>query len=133
MLQGGCHCRAVRYEAAAPRLPSLCWCADCRGTSGAPGVAWFTVDVTAFRITAGEPTRYRSSPTGERTFCPRCGTQLSFRDDATPGELDVSTCSLDDPSAVPPAEHLWVRSKPAWAPLGDALPRYPTNRKRSPE
>ena len=53
MLTGGCHCGAVRYEVRGPVFaPNLCHCDICRGTTGAPCVAWFSVHPTAFVIAA---------------------------------------------------------------------------------
>lgn len=124
LLAGGCHCRAVRYAIEAePYDATLCHCTDCRGTSGAPAVAWFSVRRSGFRWLQGSPTRYRSSAAATRTFCPACGAQLTFEQDGS-GEVGVTTCSLDDPDAVPPADHTYVRSRPAWAEDLQQLPAH---------
>ena len=90
-------------------------------------VAWFTVRPDAFEFTAGEPRRFDSSPGAERSFCPRCGTPLTFRHTDL-DEVDVTTCSLDDPGAVPPADHTRFARHVGWAVPGDTLPRYPGKR-----
>ena len=41
MLEGGCHCGAIRYGFGARRsMHALCHCSDCRRHAGAPMVGW---------------------------------------------------------------------------------------------
>jgi hypothetical protein len=125
MLTGGCYCGAVRYEASgAPFNPTNCHCSICRRTTGAPFVAWFSAPRGAFRIVRGSPVAFRSTPTATRTFCGRCGTQLTFAADDAPEEIDITTASLDDPNAMPPKNHIWTASRLGWIRLGDGLPEY---------
>lgn len=129
MANGGCFCGFLRYQAAGtPFHETSCHCSICRRTTGAPFVAWFTVARSEFRWTSGEPTRFRSSANGTRTFCPRCGTQITFEADDAPAEIDVTTCSLDAPHAVPPRDHTRTSSRLAWVRLADRLPEYPEGR-----
>lgn len=129
MLKGGCYCGAVRYEAAgAPFNETSCHCTICRRTTGAPFVAWFSVRREDFRLVAGTPTRFNSTAKASRSFCGRCGTQLTFESRDTPDEIDISTASLDQPDAVPPLDHIWTRSKLSWVRLADGLPEYPESR-----
>lgn len=124
-LEGGCLCGAIRYAAhGTPWHATICHCETCRRAGAAPAVAWFTVERAAVRITRGEPKRYRSSAQGTRSFCGDCGTQLFFENADLPREIDVSTCSLDDPARVPPQDHTYLRSRIDWQVIGDALPRY---------
>jgi len=105
MLKGGCFCGHVRYEAGGkPFHATICHCSMCRRVAGAPMVAWFSVPRAEFRIVAGTPTRFASSERAERTFCPRCGTPLTFEGRAHPNEVDITIASLDAPEAVPPAD-----------------------------
>ena len=128
-LRGGCSCGAVRYEAdGEPFHLTLCHCTDCRRAAGAPAVAWFSVRADALRWTQGAPATYRSSPDVERGFCGRCGTPLSYRNDGYPDEIDVTTCSLDDPEGLPPQDHTFASRRLDWLQLADGLPRYPRTR-----
>ncbi|WP_040788329.1 GFA family protein [Massilia niastensis] len=128
-LQGGCYCGAVRYEAQGrPFNSTLCHCSDCRKLAGAPAVAWFSVRRDALRWTGREPVRFRSSGHVERSFCPACGSTLTFHDDHWPDEIDIATASLDDPEQVPPADHTYVRSRLGWMKMCDGLPEYPATR-----
>src|SRR5262245_43321451 len=128
MLQGQCFCGFVRYRTdGAPFDATNCHCSICRRTSGAPFVAWFSVPIEQFKFIAGEPARFASSAHVERTFCPRCGTPLTFHSQRTPNEIDITTCSLADPEQVPPRDHTRVSAKLSWIKL-DALPSYPEGR-----
>jgi len=122
---GGCACGAVRYEArGTPFHRTLCHCADCRRAAGAPAVAWFSVRADELAFVQGAPVRHRSSPPVERSFCGRCGTQLSYRNDAYPDEIDVTTCSLDDPETLAPADHTFAARRLHWLRVADGLPAY---------
>ena len=88
-------------------------------------VAWFSVPRQGYRVTAGEAARYASSPGAVRTFCPRCGTPLTFEAEAHPDEIDVTTASLDDPEALPPRDHTRTATRLSWVRLADGLPQYP--------
>lgn len=130
MLTGGCYCKAIRYRISGSIThPTNCHCDICRGTTGAPCVAWFSVASENIELISGTPTRFRSSSHATRSFCPTCGTQISFVDDATPAETDITIGSLDDPNAVAPLDHTFASGKLAWLKLGDGLPRY--RRRRS--
>jgi hypothetical protein len=123
--EGGCFCGQVRYEATGtPAHETHCHCAICRGTTGAATVAWFSIPRSQFRFTGGEPTRFQSSRRGTRTFCGRCGTQITFESTEFPHIMDITICSLDNPEGITPKDHTWVSSKLSWVRLDDDLPCY---------
>jgi hypothetical protein len=125
MLTGQCYCGAIQYEiSGALSSKTICHCSMCRGTTGAPCVAWFTVPAAGFRLLQGTPNQFRSSSHATRTFCGVCGTQLTFADDATPEELDVTTCSLVDAARIAPDYHIYMDSAMPWMSPGDRLSRY---------
>ena len=125
MLTGGCHCGQIRYRAdAATSNETSCHCSICRLTTGAPFVAWFSVPRKAFQFTQGSPKRYSSSVQGRRSFCPNCGTQLTFEHVDFADEIDVTTCSLDDPERVPPKDHIHTSTRLSWVKLADRLPAF---------
>jgi len=133
LLTGGCFCGEVRYAVDATMAADacVCHCENCRRTTGAPMVAWFSVKPDAFRITAGAPVRFASSATGERQFCGRCGAQLTFQDRQL-DEIDVTTASLDDPSAVAPRDQIWVDSRLEWMAGLHTLPELPRGHRAGP-
>jgi hypothetical protein len=126
MLTGGCFCGRIRYEVVgSPFNETNCHCSMCRRSAGAPFVAWFSVRRSEFRVVFGTPTLFNSSDTARRSFCPHCGTQLTFENRELPDEIDITTCSLDDPERVPPKDHTRTSSKLSWISLSDGLPEHP--------
>ena len=126
MLRGHCQCGQLRYEVdAAPTQETACHCSICRRSSGAPFVAWFTVPLASFHFVQGEPSRFQSSAHGTRSFCPNCGTPITFQSTRHPQEIDVNTCSLDDPAHVPPRDHIYTSTRLPWVRLSDGLPSFP--------
>jgi hypothetical protein len=128
-MRGGCFCGRIRYEVTGkPFHETSCHCSMCRRTTGAPFVAWFSVRPSELHFLMGEPARFRSSARATRSFCGHCGTQLTFQSDDWPDEIDVTTCSLDDPEAVPPRDHTRASSRLRWIRLCDGLAEYPETR-----
>ena len=82
------------------------------------------IPVTGFRVLAGTPGRFASSPGVIRTFCDRCGTSLTLHSEAFPDEIYVSLCALDDPEGLAPEVHIWTSHRLGWLETADALPRY---------
>jgi hypothetical protein len=129
MLKGGCYCGKIRYEATGlPFHETICHCSICRRTSGAPFVAWFSVRTAEFRFVFGSPKQFRSTPEGMRSFCGDCGTPLTFQRVDCMDEIDITTCSLDDPEAAAPRDHTRASSRLKWVRVGDDLPEYPESR-----
>jgi hypothetical protein len=128
-LEGGCLCGAVRYRCAVPaRAGAYCHCTSCRRAAGAHAVAWFTVPASSLVFTRGQPQIHRSSAPVQRGFCARCGTQLTYGNERWPGEVDVTIGSLDDPSRVAPAAHIWMEDAASWDRPSDGLPCHVRSR-----
>ena len=125
-IEGGCLCGAIRYVARGrPTVSMICHCRSCCRAAGAPVVAWVTFDRTAFSFVRGVPVEFRSTAPVTRTFCPACGTSLTYVHADRPSEIDVTTSTLDDPDAFPPTHHSWLDDSAAWIRFNDALPSYP--------
>ena len=105
----------------------ICHCRSCRRVAGAPAVGWLTFETGAVAFT-GEPAEFSSSELVRRTFCRSCGTQLTYRHEARPDELDIATCTLDAPEAFPPTHHSWLSDDLPWVRFGDGLPTYQGSR-----
>jgi hypothetical protein len=128
--QGGCHCGAVRYEVnGEPQHVALCHCVDCRKSAGAPMVAWAAFAEDEFALLQGELTTFNSSGTAMRSFCPRCGTGIAYRNaEFLPGIVDIQSATLDDPDALPAGAHIQVAERIGWMGSAHSLPefeRYP--------
>ncbi|MGX1100397.1 GFA family protein [Amorphus sp. MBR-141] len=108
---GGCQCGRMRYAIAhALHDTAHCHCRMCQRAVGAAVVTWTTVPFSAFAWTSGVPAEYRSSPTATRTFCPACGTSLTFALDGD-AAIDVTVATLDDPDAAPADRNIWTESR----------------------
>jgi len=128
IITGGCLCGSVRYEITGP--PSKithCHCADCRRSSGAAFVTWATFRRNDFHLVAGLPRGLRWARRW-RSFCPLCGTPLTFLTAPDAEEIDVTVCSFDDPAGVTPAYHTWSEDRLPWIHLADDLPRHEQRR-----
>lgn len=120
---GGCLCGDVVFRIDAdPASRCFCHCEDCRRTAGAPVMAWGTVPSDAYHTLSGAPARYASSARGERRFCGRCGTTLTYRSRPLPGEVDVALATLDDPSPWSPTAHVFAGERLPWLRLSPDLP-----------
>jgi len=122
---GRCLCGAVRYVATgAPVNVRICHCDLCKRVSGSAFYARALFPKTAVAI-EGEIARVHSSPDLERLFCPRCGSPLFAARHSKPQWIAITLGSLDDPSGLPPTDHIWTSRKVAWLHLNDGLPQYP--------
>ncbi|HEY0052756.1 MAG TPA: GFA family protein [Caulobacteraceae bacterium] len=131
-LEGGCACGRVRYRVEAePSDAGYCHCTVCRRSSGAPALAFASVPLDAFRLTAAEPERRRSSSFGERWFCGGCGAQIAMRVDYDPDLVDFTLATLDDPMAVTPGFHIWREERIGWFETADGLPRHARSRRET--
>ena len=125
-IEGGCFCGAVRYRASAPPTSSMiCHCRSCRRAGGSPAVPWVTFTAADLGFIAGAPRYFASSAPVRRGFCAACGTQLTYEHQERPGEIDVTTASLDAPEAFPPTYHAWLEDGLNWVRLADGLPAFP--------
>jgi hypothetical protein len=122
---GRCLCGAITYECGPPVVePSLCHCESCRRAAGAHVVAWATVKRDSFRITAGSPRSYTSSPPVTRQFCEHCGTPLTYGNVHWPDTIDVTIATLDQPNSIQPTEHIWMEDALSWDRPNDGLSQY---------
>ncbi len=98
---------------------------------GSPFVTWFTVPRSRFQFVHGEPTWFKSTAKSTRSFCPRCGTRLTFEHEDFSDEIDITRCSLDESDKLSPKDHTHTGSKLSWIRLADRLPEYPESRQTS--
>ena len=93
---GGCHCGAVRFEAALPAVieAQTCNCSMCAKV----GFVHAIVPESRFRLTAGHRrlTHYRfNTGVAEHLFCSVCGVKSFYRPRSNPDGWSVNARCLD--------------------------------------
>jgi hypothetical protein len=80
-------------------------------------------------VVSGHAATFNSTEQATRSFCPQCGTQLTFEHSALPDEIDVTTATLDEPEKVPPKDHTHWATRLSWLHVSDELPKFRDARK----
>ena len=122
--RGGCLCGAVRYTVDGPLRPVVaCHCKQCQRTSG-NYVAATSAPREAVTV-EGEPRWFASSAEARRAFCPVCGSNLFW--DGGAARLSIFAGTLDGPTGLRLAGHIFCADKGDWYELDDGLPTYPAD------
>ena len=122
-MRGRCLCGAVQFEVDLPILSCVsCHCESCRRQCASPMTVYVGVADGRWRWTHGAPKFFNSSPGVERSFCPDCGTPLSFRSQKMSGVMHLYVANLDAPGAMAPTLHVAFEEKLPWLKLADGLP-----------
>ncbi len=120
LIDGGCHCGQISYQAEIdPETVGLCHCTDCQTLSGSA----FRIGVPAaegsFEITRGAPKTYvKTAESGGKrvqAFCAECGTHIyttSVGDE--PKIYRVRVASARQRAELPPKAQIWFRSAQRW-------------------
>ena len=109
---GGCLCGAVRYQLdARPVAANACHCTACKKLTGATNLLMIVGARDAFSY-EGAVQRYRRSADSGREVdivrCATCGVRVWHEPLAALALVFISAGTLDDPSWVVPASHIWV-------------------------
>ena len=129
-LTGGCACGALRYRLASrPMFVHCCHCRDCQRQTGSAFVLNALIETARVERLAGE-IRGVAVPTDsgrphEIHRCPVCQTAVWSHYGGRPALAFVRVGTLDDPSALPPDVHIYVRSKLPWIALPADVPAFP--------
>jgi hypothetical protein len=98
---GGCHCGAVRFEAALPDVVEAqsCNCSICERT----GFVHVIVPKSRFRLLEGQAalTSYRfNTGAADHLFCLVCGVKSFYRPRSNPDGWSVNARCLDDAGSL---------------------------------
>lgn len=120
---GRCLCGAVKYAIdGAIGKPHACHCSQCLRQSGHFSVS-AEVRHEDFTLTEDEGMKwYASSDFAKRGFCRHCGSALLW--DCDDGKINVSIGSLDQPTGLTLARHIFVDEKADYYELEDDLPKF---------
>jgi len=120
MTVGSCLCGAVHYRVSGPLRPVIaCHCTQCRKASG-HHVAATSAPRNAVEIT-GDVKWFQSSDRARRGFCPICGSNLFW--DGPGANLSIFAGTLDAPTGLQLAGHIYCADKGDYYEIADALPR----------
>lgn len=127
--RGGCLCGAVRYRFdAGPIATVACHCLDCQKLTGATNLLTLYVESEAFHHEQGEVASFRKRADSGREAdylrCATCGTRLWHQPLASQQWVMVAAGTLDDPSWVVPAAHIWVSRAAPSASIPDDVARW---------
>ena len=121
--RGRCLCGGVRFEVHGPLRPVIyCHCTMCRRSSGHFDAATACAH-EHLRLLSAQPLRwYQSSALARRGFCGTCGSQL-FWEPVHGGHISIWAGTLDLPTGLKAAEHIFVGEKGDYYEITDGLPQ----------
>ncbi len=123
--RGRCLCGAVRFEVRGPLRPVIyCHCTMCRRSSGHFAAAT-ACEPAHLKLLSSQTLRwYQSSAIARRGFCGTCGSQL-FWEPAHGRHLSIWTGTLETPTGLTAAEHIFVADKGDYYGITDGLAQWP--------
>jgi hypothetical protein len=128
-LESGCTCGAVRYRlASAPMFVHCCHCRDCQRQTGSAFVLNALIEADRVELLSGNPDETiltTDSSRQQKVYrCPSCKIAVW----SVYGGIDklrfVRVGTLDNPAALTPDVHIFVRSKLPWIKLPDGVPAF---------
>jgi hypothetical protein len=129
-MEGGCLCGAIRFHAIGqPIDANYCHCSQCRRHTGAPVAAFAGFPIAHLVWSKGQPRVFASSAKAHRSFCPDCGTSLTWQDLAEPDRIYLYVGAFNDPSSLYPRDHVWSENAIPWLRIEDSLPRHKRTRR----
>ena len=125
-VSGHCLCGAIRYKAERVRRQVVaCHCSQCRQWTGG---LWQATQVLRDEITIEDPDGnlnwFQSSDKARRGFCGTCGSSIFF-DHADRPTFSILAGTLDQPSGLELALHIYVDDKADYEIFDDNLPQLP--------
>jgi hypothetical protein len=121
-LTGGCSCQGVRYRLrSAPMFVQCCHCLLCRRQTGSAFVINGLIETDRIELLAGAPVPVAMPTESGRPHdiyrCPSCQIALWSDYGHRPLLRFLRVATLDPPSVLEPAVHIYVRSKLPWVQL----------------
>lgn len=128
-LEGGCACGKIRYRLrSAPMFVQCCHCRDCQRQVGSAFVVNALIETDGIEVKGIEPEPISMPTDSGRPHdvyrCTTCRTALWSDYGRRPALRFVRVCTLDDPATLPPAAHIFTRSKLPWVSLSEGAPAF---------
>ena len=126
---GGCACGQLtfRAEGRAKRV-GLCHCMTCRKISGSAFNAFVVFPMEQVTV-SGDLGSWSVTSGSENCFCPRCGSQVLYRDGSD--EIEIKLGAFDQPNLFTPTYETWTKRREAWL-CTPELVSFPENRGEVP-
>jgi hypothetical protein len=129
-IEGGCQCRAVRYQLTAPPLGVYnCHCKDCQRASGGTHTISMFIRRDDVVLLHGELAIYDKAADSGRTVracgCAVCGTKVWNEPQSFPEFRVLRPGTLDDMRWAEPVGNIWTDSAAPWATIDPALVNFP--------
>lgn len=129
-LKGGCACGAVRYQlASTPMFVHCCHCRDCQRQTGSAFVLNALIEADRVTLLSGNVESIAVPTDSGRPHviyrCASCKVAVwSVYGGAGPNLRFVRVGTLDNPAAITPDVHIYVRSKLPWVALPVGVPSF---------
>lgn len=129
VFDGGCACGSLRYRMRSqPMFVHCCHCTDCQRQTGTAFVLNALIETDRVELLSGDPLPYQMPTDSGRPHyvfrCPDCGTAVWSEYGGQSKLRFVRVGTLDQPSALPPDVHIYIRSKLPWIKLPDGVPAF---------
>lgn len=126
---GGCACGAARYRMrSAPMFVHCCHCKDCQRQTGTAFVLNALIEADRVAVLSGAPKPYAMPTDSGRPHhifrCPDCGTAVWSEYGGIDKLRFVRVGTLDEPAALQPDVHIFIRSKLPWIALPAGVPAF---------
>jgi hypothetical protein len=121
---GACFCGAIAAEMHGEPF-WICYDHDddCRRAIGSPLTVWVGYRPQEFRLVRGAPKSFSKTKGVVRTFCPNCGTSITYSDEGLADEVYIAIGFMDRPERFAPRAHAYWDMRLPWVNFSDALPK----------
>ena len=128
-LEGRCACAAVRYRLISrPMFVHCCHCRDCQRQTGSAFVLNALIETDRVTLLSGNPEPVAVPTDSGRPHeiyrCPSCRVAVWSVYGDVRKLLFVRVGTLNDPGALTPDVHIYVRSKLPWVALPEGTPSF---------
>ena len=119
----------MRYRlASAPLFVHCCHCRDCQRQTGSAFALNALIETGRIELMSGAPQPVSVPTDSGRPHdiyrCPACATAMWSDYGRRPQFRFVRVGTLDDPAALPPDVHIYVRSRLPWVVLPEGVPAF---------
>lgn len=126
---GGCGCGEVRYRMESPPMfVHCCHCLDCQRQSGGAFAINAMIEADRVSVLSGTAEAVPvPAPSGKPQVifrCPSCQVAVWSIYAGVEKALFVRVGTLDEPHAIAPDAHIYVRSKVPWVALPTGVPAF---------